>query len=50
MSPGMLNFIELIKSMHEGIFVYAVRISDEPNSDQRAGWVRSSIRSEWTVS
>jgi hypothetical protein len=50
MSAGMLNFIELIKSMHEGIFVYAVRISDEPNSDQRAGWVRSSIRSEWTVS
>lgn len=38
MSAGMLQFIELIKSMHEGIFVYAVRISDEPNSDQRAGW------------
>ena len=43
MSSGMLQFIELIKDMHPGIFVYSVRISDEPSSDQRAGWVRSAF-------
>lgn len=38
MSSGMVEFVELIKDMHPGIFVYSVRISDEPSSDQRAGW------------
>jgi hypothetical protein len=42
-SSGMVKFIELTKDMHPGIFVYSVRISDEPDSDQRAGWVRSSF-------
>ncbi|CCA67925.1 related to palmitoyl-protein thioesterase 1 [Serendipita indica DSM 11827] len=37
-SAGMLEFIELIKEMHEGIFIYSARISDEPNADQKAGW------------
>ncbi|KAG8801052.1 hypothetical protein FRC17_006739 [Serendipita sp. 399] len=37
-SPGMMDFIELIKQTHPGIFVHSVRISDEPSSDQRAGW------------
>ena len=39
-SAGMLDFIELIKEMHEGIYIYSARISDEPGADQKAGWVR----------
>ncbi|KAG8853466.1 hypothetical protein FRB91_004858 [Serendipita sp. 411] len=37
-SPGMLDFIGLIKQVHPGIFIHSVRLSDEPSSDQRAGW------------
>lgn len=43
MSTGMVEFMELIKEMHEGIFIYSVRISDDPSADQKAGWVSRSV-------
>jgi len=36
---GIVRFIELIKEVHEGIFIYSVRLSDDPSKDQRAAWV-----------
>ncbi|KZT43690.1 palmitoyl-protein thioesterase [Sistotremastrum suecicum HHB10207 ss-3] len=37
-SAGMLEFAELIKSVHPGIFIHAVRVEESIEADQRAGW------------
>ena len=39
-SPGMLEFMQLIREMHPGIFVHSVHIKDNIEEDQKAGWVR----------
>lgn len=38
----MTSFIELVKEMHKGIFIYSVRVSDDPSTDERAAWVRTT--------
>jgi palmitoyl-protein thioesterase len=38
-SPGMLEFIEMIKETHPGIFVHSVYIENDMEADRKAGWV-----------
>lgn len=38
-SPGMLEFVQLIKDMHPGIFVHSVYIDEDLEADQKAGFV-----------
>jgi hypothetical protein len=38
-SPAMLEFISLVKDMHEGIFVHSVFINDELDKDRQASLV-----------
>ena len=38
-SPGMLEFVQLIKEMHPGIFVHSVYIDEDLEADQKAGFV-----------
>ena len=40
-SPGMLEFVSLIKDMHQGIFVHSVYINKDKDKDMRAGFVSS---------
>ncbi|EIN11741.1 alpha/beta-hydrolase [Punctularia strigosozonata HHB-11173 SS5] len=37
-SPGMLEFIELIKETHPGIFIHSVYIEKDLEADRKAGW------------
>ncbi|CAL1707869.1 unnamed protein product [Somion occarium] len=37
-SPGMLEFIQLVKDMHPGLFVHSVYIEENLKEDQKAGW------------
>lgn len=39
-SAGMTEFIQLIKGIHPGIFVHSVYLNQDPQEDQKAGWVR----------
>lgn len=36
----MLEFMELIKKVHPGIFIHSVRVEETIEADQRAGWVK----------
>ena len=38
-SPGMLEFMQLIKDMHPGIFVHSVYVDEDLEADQKAGFV-----------
>lgn len=40
-SPGMLQFISLIKEMHPGIFIHSVYLNESLKEDERAGFVRA---------
>ena len=42
----MLEFIELIKGIHPGIYVHSVHIKEDLKDDQKAGWV-SLQTNEW---
>ena len=42
-SPGMLEFINLIKDVHLGLFVHSVYIEEDLEADQKAGFVRDSM-------
>ncbi|KAF7977768.1 hypothetical protein HWV62_2874 [Athelia sp. TMB] len=37
-SPGMLEFAEMIKKIHPGIFVHSIYIEEDLSSDRRAGF------------
>ncbi|KZP00184.1 alpha/beta-hydrolase [Calocera viscosa TUFC12733] len=37
-SPGMLEFVDMLRDTHEGMFVHSVRINDDLEKDQKAGW------------
>ncbi|KAB5590583.1 Palmitoyl-protein thioesterase [Ceratobasidium theobromae] len=37
-SAGVSEFLELIKEMHPGIFVYSISLSDNKDADQKASW------------
>ncbi|EAU91335.2 palmitoyl-protein thioesterase [Coprinopsis cinerea okayama7 len=37
-SPGMLEFVQLIKGVHPGIFVHSVYISEKLEDDRKAGF------------
>ncbi|KAJ3547623.1 hypothetical protein NM688_g5381 [Phlebia brevispora] len=37
-SPGILEFMEMIRDMHPGIFVHSVYINENLDEDRRAGW------------
>lgn len=39
-SPGMLQFMSLIKEMHPGIFIHSVYLNESLKEDERAGFVR----------
>ena len=43
-SPGMLEFQDLIKEVHPGIFIHSVRIEEALDKDREAGFV-SALRS-----
>lgn len=48
-SPGMLEFMELIKETHPGIFVHSVYIEKDLEADRKAGWV-SALEVSWFIS
>ncbi|KAK7692900.1 hypothetical protein QCA50_004535 [Cerrena zonata] len=37
-SPGMLEFIQMIKEVHPDIFVHSIHIQENIEEDQKAGW------------
>ncbi|KZT56156.1 alpha/beta-hydrolase [Calocera cornea HHB12733] len=37
-SPGMLEFMDMLRETHEGMFVYSIRIKEDLEKDQQAGW------------
>ena len=37
----MLEFMQLIKEIHDDIFIHSVYMDVDPTADQRAGWVSS---------
>ena len=39
-SPGMLEFMQLIKDMHPGIYIHSVYLREDLEEDRRAGFVR----------
>lgn len=39
-AKGMLEFIEMMKEMHPGLFVHSVYISEKEDDDRKAGFVR----------
>ena len=39
----MLEFINLIKDVHPGLFVHSVYIEEDLEADQKAGFVRDSM-------
>ena len=43
-SPGMLEFMQLIKEIHNNIFIHSVYMDVDPTADQRAGWVSRRSR------
>ena len=42
-SPGMLEFMQRIKDIHPGIFIHSVRLSEDLEQDQKAGFVSSAL-------
>lgn len=38
-SPGMLEFGEMIKDVHPGIFIHSVYIDEDLDKDRKAGFV-----------
>ena len=38
-SPGMLQFMQLIKDVHPGMFIHSVRLDEDLEKDQKAGFV-----------
>ena len=38
-APGILEFIDMIKQMHPGIFVHSIYINEKEDEDRKAGWV-----------
>lgn len=38
-STGMVEFMNLIKEVHPGIFIHSVHIKDDLDEDQKAGFV-----------
>ncbi len=43
-SPGMHEFMQLIKEIHNNIFIHSVYLDVDPTADQRAGWVSPRSR------
>ena len=43
-SPGMVEFQDLIREVHSGIFIHSVRIEEALDKDREAGFV-SALRS-----
>ena len=39
----MLEFMQRIKDIHPGIFIYSVRLSEDLEQDQKAGFVSSAL-------
>ena len=39
-SPGMLEFMDLIKEMHPGLYIHSVYLDEDLEADQKAGFVR----------
>jgi len=37
-SPGMLEFVEMIKEVHPGIFVHSIYVEEDLSADRRAGF------------
>ncbi|TFK90400.1 alpha/beta-hydrolase [Polyporus arcularius HHB13444] len=37
-SPGMLEFMQLIKDMHSGLFIHSVYLNEDLEEDQKAGF------------
>jgi hypothetical protein len=49
-SPGMLEFAEIIKGIHPGIFVHSVYLAEDNQADSRAGLVRQNPSSKTELS
>ena len=46
-SPGMLEFMNLIKEVHPGIFIHSVYLKEDLEEDRKAAFVSlSGLRSE----
>jgi palmitoyl-protein thioesterase len=41
LSPGMLEFMSLVRKIHPGLFIHSIYVEEDLKKDQRAGWVRS---------
>ena len=41
-SPAMLRFMQLIKDIHPGTFIHSVRIDEDLDKDQKAGFVSTA--------
>lgn len=39
MSPGMLEFISLVRKIYPGIFIHSIYVDKDLDKDQKAGWV-----------
>lgn len=44
-SPGILEFIELMKGVHPGLFVHSVHLADSQEDDKKAAFVRRHVLS-----
>jgi palmitoyl-protein thioesterase len=44
-SPGMLQFMDMIRDVHPGIFIHSVYIEEDLEKDRRASFVRAA----WTT-
>lgn len=44
-SPGILEFIELMKGVHPGLFVHSVHLADSQEDDKKAAFVREHLLS-----
>ncbi|KAF8518754.1 alpha/beta-hydrolase, partial [Gautieria morchelliformis] len=38
MSPGMLEFMSLVRNIHPGLFIHSIYVEEDLDNDQRAGW------------
>ena len=38
-SPGMLEFMQLVKEVHPDIFIHSVYLDENLEEDRKAGWV-----------
>lgn len=48
-SPGMLEFADLIKDMHPGIFVHSIYINEDLGEDRKAGFVSNYLCPYWLI-